>query len=70
MSEWIKVSDRLPERIKRKSYTRDVILYSPSGGYRLAYYDYDDECWVEAENEYIIHKVKLWADIPKLPKEG
>lgn len=60
MSNWIKVTDELPEENK------DVLIYDPEVGVCIAWRDEDDFCalglnFVEAT---------YWMPIPEIPEES
>ena len=66
MSEWIPVTERLPEHLT------SVIVHRKDGGIFIwEYFDTSstDECWIDdSMNVYSFYDVTHWMPLPPLPE--
>lgn len=64
--EWISVKDRLPEYVKGKTSSKEVLVYSKDGGIGI--------CFVNPGGAWYLDdfdiEINYWMPLPEPPKES
>lgn len=72
--DWIKTSDRLPERIPGVSYSQvRCLCYWPRHGVNILTFNHEHECWDdESGDDHAcgINAVTHWMPLPPLPPKS
>lgn len=63
MSEWIKVSERVPEN------KGEVLINSSTYGMRIGFFDAQRQCWDDGDYYDDITNVTHWMPLPEPPKD-